>query len=79
LDLKDKYQITPLSVAAGVYLPWVPKGQELAEQGFVHHDTVELLLKLGATPLDTPGYFTPVEDNSEAFRLNPKLSTPGAP
>jgi uncharacterized protein len=78
VDVRDKYQVTPLSVAAGIYLPWIPKGQELAEQGFVKKDTVDLLLKLGATPLDTPGYFKAVED-SETYRLNPKQNVPGLP
>jgi ankyrin repeat protein len=79
VDVRDKYQVTPLSIAAGIYLPWIPKGQELAEQGFFKKDTVDLLLKLGATPLTAPGYFTPVEDNSETYRLNPKREVPGLP
>jgi hypothetical protein len=27
-------------------------------------------LKLGATPLDTPGYFKPPAEDSEAYRIN---------
>ena len=67
LDVKDKYQQTPLSVASGVRLPWIPYGDELGE--IIRKSTAELLLKLGATPLTTPGYFTPVE-GSEAYRFN---------
>ena len=79
LDVRDKYQQTPLSIASGIQLPWVPKGQEFGEQGFVKKDTVELLLKLGATPVTAPGYFTPVREDSDAYRLNPKQAVPGLP
>ena len=77
LDAKDKHQQTPLSIASGVHLPWVPKGEELGEQGFVKKDTVDLLLKFGATSLDKPGYFTPVKEDSDTYRLNPKQAIPG--
>jgi ankyrin repeat protein len=75
LDVKDIYQQTPLSIAAGVHLPWTPKGDELGE--VVRPETTELLLRLGATPLDTPGYFTPVEEGSDAYRMNPRRTVPG--
>jgi hypothetical protein len=68
---------TPLSIASNIHLPWVPKGEELGEQGFLKKNTVDLLLKLGATPLTTPGYFTPVGQDSDAFRLNPRQEIPG--
>jgi ankyrin repeat protein len=57
IDVRDKYQQTPLSIAAGERLPWVPEGEQLGE--IIQPSTRDLLLKLGATPLDTPGYFTP--------------------
>jgi len=67
IDVRDKYQQTPLSVAAGERLPWIPNGDELGE--IMQPSTRDLLLKLGATPLTTPGYFHPPED-SEAYRIN---------
>ena len=77
MDAKDKYQQSPLSIASGIHLPWVPKGDELGEQGSVKQHTVDLLLKLGATPLNTPGYFTPIDEDSDASRFNPKHEVPG--
>jgi ankyrin repeat protein len=78
LDARDVYQQTPLSIASGVHLPWVPKGEELAEEGALRESTANLLLKLGATPLTAPGYFTPVEQDSDVYRLNPKqVTVPG--
>ena len=82
LDVKDQYQQTPLSIAAGLRLPWIPYGQELGE--IKQPSTEDLLLQLGAMPLDTPGYFTPVEEDSEAYRINrsqrlPDLPAAGAP
>jgi ankyrin repeat protein len=68
LDVKDKYQQTPLSIASGLRLPWIPYGEELGE--IIQPSTAALLLKLGATPLDTPGYFTPVAEETEAYRIN---------
>jgi ankyrin repeat protein len=68
LDVKDKYQQTPLSIASGMRLPWIPYGDELGE--IIQPSTAQLLLKLGATPLDTPGYFTPPSEESEAYRIN---------
>jgi len=68
LDVKDKYQQTPLSIASGMRLPWIPYGDELGE--IIQQPTADLLLKLGATPLNTPGYFTPVAEESEAYRIN---------
>jgi hypothetical protein len=47
-------------------------GRELGEEGAVRKTTMELLLKLGATPLNTPGYFTPVKEDSDVYRLNPR-------
>lgn len=67
LNVKDKYQQTPMTIASGMRLPWVPKGEELGE--ILQLSTRDLLLKLGATPLDAPGYFTAVEDSHE-YRLN---------
>jgi len=67
MDVRDKYQQTPLSVAAGERLPWIPNGDELGE--IMQPSTRDLLLKLGATPLTAPGYFHPPED-SEAYRIN---------
>lgn len=85
LDVKDKYQQTPLSISSGMRLPWIPYGEELGE--IIQPSTAALLLKLGATPLDTPGYFTPVAEETEAYRINrsqryqdPALTaTPAAP
>lgn len=57
IDVRDKYQQTPLSIAAGERLPWIPAGADLSE--IAQPTTRDLLLKLGATPLDAPGYFTP--------------------
>ena len=75
LDVKDKFQQTPLTIASGIRLPWVPKEDTLGE--VLRQSTADLLLKLGATPLNTPGYFTPVAD-SDAYRMNPKsLEVPG--
>ena len=68
LDVKDKYQQTPLSIASGMRLPWIPYGDELGE--IIQPSTAALLLKLGAMPLDTPGYFTPLAEESEAYRIN---------
>ena len=72
LDAKDIYQQTPLSIASGIHLDWVPKGEELGEEGAIRKSTVDLLLKLGAKPLSTPGYFTLMEKDSDASRFNPK-------
>ncbi len=71
INAKDKYQQTPLSIASGRLLPWIPYGDELGE--IIQPTTAELLLELGASPLDTPGYFTPVAEESEAFRFNRSL------
>ena len=68
LDVRDKYQQTPLSIASGVRLPWIPYGEELGE--IIQPSTAELLLSLGATPLDTPDYFKPVAEETEAYRIN---------
>jgi ankyrin repeat protein len=68
LDTRDRYQQTPLSVASGMRLPWIPYGEELGE--IIRPSTAELLLALGATSLDAPGYFKPVEEDSEAYRIN---------
>ncbi len=77
LDVRDKYQQTPLSIASGVHLPWTPKGEELGE--VVRKETAELLLHLGATPLTTPDYFIPMEQDSDIYLMNPKSrAIPGA-
>lgn len=68
LDVRDKYQQTPLSVATGIRLPWIPDGEELGE--IIQPSTRDLLLKLGATPVDTPGYFKPPSEDSAAYRIN---------
>jgi len=68
LNARDKYQQTPLSIAAGERLPWIPYGEELGE--IIQPSTRDLLLKLGATPLNTPGYFKPPSEDSEAYRIN---------
>jgi hypothetical protein len=69
LDVRDKYQQTPLSVATGIRLPWIPYGEELGE--IIQPSTAELLLKLGATPVSTPGYFKPpTEGVGAAFQFN---------
>jgi ankyrin len=68
LDVRDKYQQTPLSIATGIRLPWIPYGDELGE--IIQPSTRDLLLKLGATPVDSPGYFKEPTEYSEAYRLN---------
>jgi ankyrin len=68
LNPRDKYQQTPLSAAAGERLPWIPNGDELGE--IMQPSTRDLLLKLGATPLNTPGYFHPPAEDSDAYRIN---------
>ncbi|NNE37104.1 MAG: ankyrin repeat domain-containing protein, partial [Gammaproteobacteria bacterium] len=70
VDARDIYQQTPLSAAMGVRLPWV-RVNPLGEEGFVRQSTVDLLLSLGATPLETPGYFKPVE-GAEEYRYVPR-------
>ena len=64
VEARDKYQQTPLSIAAGERLPWIPDGQRLGEM--IQPSTRDLLLKLGAKPLDTPGYFTPPSETPDA-------------
>ena len=68
LDVRDRYQQTPLSIAAGERLPWIPYGDELGE--IIQPSTRDLLLKLGATPLTAPGYFKPPSEENEAYRIN---------
>ncbi len=68
LDVRDKYQQTPLSIATGERLPWIPYGEELGE--IIQPSTRDLLLKLGAAPLTTPGYFKPPAEGSDAYRIN---------
>ena len=68
LDVRDKYQQTPLSIATGERLPWIPDGDELGE--IIQPSTRDLLLKLGATPLSTPGYFKPPSEDTDAYRIN---------
>jgi ankyrin repeat protein len=68
MDAKDKYQQTPLSIASGIRLPWIPYGEELGE--IIQASTAALLLELGATPVDTPGYFTPPTEDSAVYRIN---------
>ena len=68
LDVRDRYQQTPLSIASGERLPWIPYGDELGE--IIQSSTRDLLLKLGATPLTAPGYFQPPSEENEAYRIN---------
>jgi hypothetical protein len=80
LDVRDKYQQTPLSVATGIRLPWIPYGEELGE--IIQPSTAELLLKLGATPVSAPGYFKrPKGDTGVAFQFNQsqRYGGPAAP
>jgi len=84
LDVRDKHQQTPLSVATGHCLPWIPYGEELCE--VIRPTTRDLFLKAGATPLDTPGYFKVPTDYTDAYRVNQALrgesvppQPPGAP
>jgi hypothetical protein len=71
VDARDIYQQTPLSAAMGILLPWV-RDNPLGEEGAVRQSTADLLLRLGATPLDTPGYFKPMGEDSEEYRYNPR-------
>jgi hypothetical protein len=73
----DKYQQTPLSVATGRCLPWIPYGEELCE--VIRPSTRDLLLKLGATPLDAPGYFKVPADYSDVYRINQALRGESVP
>jgi uncharacterized protein len=68
LNARDQYQQTPLSIATGIRLPWIPYGDELGE--IIQPSTRDLLLKLGATPIDAPGYFQEPKEFSDAYRLN---------
>ena len=77
LDVRDKYQQTPLSVAAGHCLPWIPYGEELCE--VIRPTTRDLLLKAGATPLTTAGYFKAPTDYSDAYRVNQALRGESVP
>jgi hypothetical protein len=80
MDVRDKYQQTPLSVATGIRLPWIPYGEELGE--IIQPSTAELLLKLGATPVSAPGYFKPpTEGAGVAFQFNQsqRYGSPVAP
>jgi hypothetical protein len=55
-------------VATGIRLPWIPYGEELGE--IIQPSTRDWLLKLGATPVDTPGYFKPPTEFTGAFQFN---------
>jgi ankyrin repeat protein len=77
LDVRDKYQQTPLSIATGIRLPWIPYGEELGE--IIQPSTRDLLIKLGATPVDTPGYFTAQATDSEVYRINQSQRIDGVP
>jgi ankyrin repeat protein len=68
LNARDKYQQTPLSAATGIRLPWIPYGEELGE--IIQPAARDMLLKLGATPVDTKGYFKPPTEYSDVYRLN---------
>ena len=79
MDVWDRYQQTPLSIASGMRLPWIPYGDELGE--IVQPHTAALLLELGATPVDSPGYFNPPGDDSDVYRINQgqRFESIGAP
>jgi ankyrin repeat protein len=77
LDVRDKYQQTPLSVAAGHCLPWIPYGEELCE--VIRPTTRDLLLKAGATPLTTAGYFKAPAEYTDAYRVNQALRGESVP
>ena len=77
LDVRDQYQQTPLSIATGIRLPWIPKGDELGE--VVRKTTADLLLKLGATPVDTPNYFTPMATDTIEYKMNQSQRYEGLP
>jgi len=77
LDVRDKYQQTPLSVATGRCLPWIPYGEELCE--VIRPSNRDLLLKLGATPIDAPGYFKVPADYTDAYRINQTLRGESVP
>jgi ankyrin repeat protein len=77
LDVRDKYQQTPLSIATGIRLPWIPYGEELGE--IIQPSTRDLLLKLGATPVDTPDYFKAQGTDSEVYRINQSQRIGGVP
>jgi len=68
MDMWDNYQQTPLSIALGMRLPWIPYGDELGE--IIQPDTAALLLELGATSVDAPDYFNPPGDDSDIYRIN---------
>jgi uncharacterized protein len=68
MEVRDRYQQTPLSIAAGERLPWIPDGDELGE--IIQPSTRDLLLKLGAVPIATPGYFQPPKEDSDVYRIN---------
>ncbi len=75
LDVRDKYQQTPLSIAAGERLPWIPYGEELGE--IIQPSTRDLLLKLGATPLTAPGYFQAAERRERSLPDQPRSARTG--
>src|SRR5262245_1059065 len=77
LDVRDKYQQSPLSVATGRCLPWIPYGEELCE--VIRPTTRDLLLKAGATPLDTPGYFKAPTEYTDAYKVNQALRGESVP
>ena len=77
LDVRDRHQQTPLSVATGHCLPWIPYGEELCE--VIRPTTRDLFLKAGATPLDTPGYFKVPTDYTDAYRINQALRGESVP
>ena len=55
LDVRDKYQQTPLSIATGERLPWIPYGEELGE--IIQPSTRDLLLKIGGDTAQHAGLF----------------------
>ena len=56
-------------------MPWIPYGEELGE--IIQPSTSALLLKLGATSVETPDYFKPVTEDTEVYRINRSQRTEG--
>ena len=59
MDVRDKYQQTPLSIASGERLPWIPYGDELGE--IIQPSTRDLLSEAGRDATDGAGLFQAAE------------------
>ena len=55
LDAKDEFGQTPLSISLSVLTKGIGKDRRLQIPRLYRRETAELLLKLGATPLDRSG------------------------